>query len=195
MTDQASGDNEVEAEAAADEAEQRAFDAGPAGLERSEEAADASEVEAAFKAHVDGLGLRFFTFREFLFLGGTHSTPGSRCFGLNALPAKALWRNLDATARALDELRSRLNAPIRLNSIYRNEAYNRCLSGTASESQHKQMRAIDFTAADGRGPGHWSDVLIRMRDVEGVFSGGIGIYNTFVHVDTRGHRADWDMRH
>jgi hypothetical protein len=56
------------------------------------------------------------------------------------------------------------------------------------------MRAVDFSAADGRGSEHWSGTLIAMRDQENFFSGGIGIYNTFVHVDTRGRPADWDQR-
>ena len=34
------------------------------------------------------------------------------------------------------------------------------------------------------------DVLQQMRS-SGLFSGGIGKYTSFVHVDTRGHNADW----
>jgi uncharacterized protein YcbK (DUF882 family) len=96
------------------------------------------------------------------------------------------------TAKVLDELRARLDSAVRLSSIYRNDAYDGCLSGTASESQHKNMRAADFSAASGN-PASWRSVLIQMRD-EGFFKGGIGIYNTFVHVDTRGTNADWDNR-
>jgi lysozyme len=143
--------------------------------------------------HIEALNLSHFGFREFLFLGGSHNTPGHRCHGLNALPPRSSWSNLDKTALVLDELRKRLAAPVRLNSLYRNQAYNSCLSGAAAESQHKQFRAADFTASDGRGPAHWRAVLREMRD-EGFFSGGIGIYNTFVHVDTRGTPADWDER-
>ena len=156
-------------------------------------AAPETPYETEFKAHIANLGLRHFAFREFLFLGSSHNAAGS-CHGLNALPPKTLWTNLSKTAVVLDELRERLGASIRLNSIYRNEAYNGCLSGAAAESQHKSMRAADFTAADGRGPAHWRSVLLKMRDDESLFKGGIGIYNTFVHVDTRGTNADWDNR-
>lgn len=182
------------AEITADEAENNLYGAGVAAMQSMQsDASDETPYEAEFRQFIAGLGLRHFAFREFLFLGGSHHAPGA-CHGLNALPPKSLWTNLSATARVLDELRERLGASIRLNSIYRNEAYNGCLSGAAAESQHKSMRAADFTAADGRGPQHWRSVLLKMRDNENLFKGGIGIYNTFVHVDTRGQNADWDNR-
>ena len=195
MSDQIS-QMEESAEVAADDAESVAFEEGFEAMQ--EERAEGIETDAAyedaFRTFISALGLRHFGFREFLFLGGSHYATGSACQGKNALPPKALWDNLAPTAKVLDELRERLGAPIRLNSIYRNAAYNSCLSGAAAESQHKQMRATDFTASDGRGPTHWRSVLLTMRDFEGLFKGGIGIYNTFVHVDTRGHNVNWDGR-
>jgi hypothetical protein len=184
-------DQSNDAEIAADEAESRLYQQGLAAMQaESADAGDETPYEAEFREFIAGLGLRHFAYREFLFLGGSHHAPGS-CHGLNALPPKSLWTNLSATARVLDELRHRLGASVRLNSIYRNQAYNSCLSGAAAESQHKSMRAADFTAADGNGPQHWRSVLLKMRNDEGLFKGGIGLYNTFVHVDTRGHNADW----
>lgn len=186
---------ETEPETRADEAENAAYDEGLQALKdgSADPAEMDSQYEEQFRTKVESWGLRHFGFQEFLFLGGSHNLPVSACRGLNTLPPPRHWDNLEKTAKVLDELRERLNAPIRLSSIYRNEAYNSCLSGTASESQHKLMRATDFTAADGRGPAHWRSVLSDMRN-EGFFRGGIGIYNTFVHVDTRGVDADWDNR-
>lgn len=182
-------------EVRADEAEDAAYEEGRKALEDG--SADPveldSQYEEEFRAKVASWGLRHFGFREFLFLGGSHSAPGSACRGLNALPPRNLWDNFERTAKVLDELRERLGAPIRLSSIYRNEAYNGCLSGAASESQHKAMRAADFAAADGMGPAHWRRVLLEMRNQD-FFRGGVGIYNTFVHIDTRGVDRDWDNR-
>ncbi|GJE62045.1 D-Ala-D-Ala carboxypeptidase family metallohydrolase [Methylobacterium trifolii] len=195
MADESRTDLDSVAEATADVAEDeamRTYDASSPPL-ASDDPPDAG-YEEKFKSYLSSLNLRHFGFREFLFLGGSHYSPTSACRGRNALPPEGLWNNIGPTARVLDELRERLGAPIRLNSIYRNTAYNSCLSGAAAESQHKSMRAVDFTAADGKGPAHWHAVLRRMRDMENVFSGGLGIYNTFVHVDTRGTRADWDNR-
>jgi hypothetical protein len=187
-----------EAEAAADLAEEAHFSAAPAAGIAAAEAAPAApaagSLEDDFRAFIEPLNLRHISFSELLFLGGSNNSPGSSCFHTNSLPPRELWPNIVPTARVLDELRERLGSPVRLLSIYRNQAYNSCLSGTAPESQHKSMRAIDFAAEDGRGPAHWRAQLLAMRDNEQLFSGGIGIYNTFVHVDTRGPRADWDKR-
>jgi hypothetical protein len=188
-----------EAEAAADLAEAAHFSAaGAADLATAAAEAAAApaagSVEEEFRAFIEPLNLRHISFRELLFLGGSNNSASSSCFNTNSLPPRELWPNIVPTARVLDELRERLGSPVRLNSIYRNQAYNSCLSGTAPESQHKSMRAIDFVVEDGRGPAHWRAQLLTMRDNEHLFSGGIGIYNTFVHVDTRGTRADWDKR-
>lgn len=185
---------EIDPEARADEAEDSAYDEGSKALREgvSDEPQMDSEYETGFKMKVESWNLRHFHFKEFLFLGGSHNAPGRPCHGLNELPQRQLWDNFEKTAKVLDELRARLNAPIRLSSIYRNEAYNQCLSGTASESQHKQMRAADLSSDDGD-PARWRSILLEMRN-EGFFRGGVGIYNTFVHVDTRGVNADWDKR-
>ena len=48
-----------------------------------------------------------------------------------------------------------------------------------------RFQAADFSCADGRGPVWWAKRLKELRDA-GLFEGGIGVYPTFVHVDTRG---------
>lgn len=154
--------------------------------------AEGAEASAAyiqkFRDHIGQLSLTHFQPDEFLFLGGSHHSAGT-CGGLNEVPPEGLWDNINKTAEVLDQLRSRLGVPIRLTSIYRNKAYNNCLSGAASNSFHMQFKAADFKAGGGT-PTQWRDELRRMRD-DGVFQGGIGLYSTFVHVDTRGTNADW----
>ncbi|WP_018389925.1 D-Ala-D-Ala carboxypeptidase family metallohydrolase [Ancylobacter sp. FA202] len=138
--------------------------------------------------------LTHFRPEEFLVLGGQNAS--GACAGRNHAPPPDLWANIIPTARVLDALRQRLDAPIRIVSAYRAPDYNQCLPGAASASYHMQFRAVDFVCSDERGPVHWARELRAMRN-EGLFAGGIGVYPTFVHVDTRGqnrHFGPWADR-
>ena len=146
--------------------------------------------EAAFNAFVNGLGLSHFKPYELLAMGAKHANPHSPCHGLNTLPPAELWPNIGSTIRQLDSLRARLGAPIRLLSLYRSPSYNTCIGG-AGESQHMHFNAIDFMAEGMSRPVDWARTLRSMRDDEQLFQGGVGLYGSFVHVDTRGSNADW----
>jgi uncharacterized protein YcbK (DUF882 family) len=90
----------------------------------------------------------------------------------------------------IDELRSRLQRSIILSSVYRSPAYNTAIAG-AGDSQHTHFRAIDFVVKGSPvGPMEWATALREIRS-SGLFRGGIGVYSTFVHVDTRGKNVDW----
>ena len=78
--------------------------------------------------------------------------------------------------------------PTTINSGYRSPAYNASIGG-AKNSRHTVGDAIDFRCRDGK-PADWAHFLRGLRD-DKAFSGGIGTYKTFVHVDTRGTDADW----
>jgi hypothetical protein len=143
---------------------------------------------AGFTALVAGLNLRYFRPEEFLVLGNQHYS--GACMGKNTLPPRNLWRNILPTAQVLDMLREDLGARIRTLSVYRSPAYNACIPGSAGGSVHLKFMAVDFACDDGRGPVHWATRLKALRDA-GVFKGGIGVYSTFVHVDTRGYNATW----
>jgi uncharacterized protein YcbK (DUF882 family) len=78
--------------------------------------------------------------------------------------------------------------PTTINSGYRSPSYNARIGG-AKNSRHTVGDAIDFRCATGT-PAQWAALLRDIRDAGG-FSGGIGTYRTFVHVDTRGTDADW----
>ena len=121
---------------------------------------------------------------EFLSLGGSHAKGG-----LNSHPPEQVWPNVITLAHVLQALRTELGRPVRLNSVFRSEKHNRSVGGR-TDSQHLQFRAADFCVPDFATPLHWAGVLKRMR-ANGRFSGGIGIYPGFVHVDTRGRDADW----
>jgi lysozyme family protein/uncharacterized protein YcbK (DUF882 family) len=124
-------------------------------------------------------GLKHFKPGEFLMLGSS---------GGNSSPPRELWPNVVDLAKVLDEVRSRLNVPMVLTSVYRSEAHNAAVGGVQG-SQHRLFRAADFVAKEGR-PRDWANVVQQMRSQK-FFQGGIGVYDGFVHVDTRGWNADW----
>jgi lysozyme family protein/uncharacterized protein YcbK (DUF882 family) len=116
---------------------------------------------------------------EFLMMGGGQD---------NSLPPQELWSNVVPLVKVLDELRSRLGNSIVLTSVYRSEAHNSAVGGVKG-SQHSRFCAADFQAAHGT-PRDWAAMLRMMREAK-LFRGGIGLYSSFVHVDTRGWNADW----
>lgn len=95
---------------------------------------------------------------------------------------------MDATIIELDAFRTEISSPLFVNSAFRNRDYNKCVLG-ASQSLHMSFRAIDFR----------SNIIaardlarsLRIRRDDGYFQGGIGIYNTFVHIDTRGENKNF----
>lgn len=154
---------------------------------RSTASAVPGSVVRKFRDFMAPVGLVHFDAAEFLALGSLHSGNGP-ARSLNAAPPEALWPNIIPTARILDELRSRLDVPIRIASAYRTPAYNTAIKGKP-KSWHLQFRACDVTA-DGVPAARVADALNDMRD-EGLFRGGIGRYPGFTHVDTRGANHDW----
>lgn len=148
--------------------------------------------QAAFEAFIATLGLRHFSASEFLVLGGGHVTPGHKGFGKNTPPPRPLWPNIANTARVIDELRARIGTPIRITNAYRSSAYNAAVGGKPG-SLHMKFNALDFQVP-GMSTSDYAAVLRQMRDGDQFFAGGIGLYNTFVHVDTRGTNATWGFR-
>lgn len=91
----------------------------------------------------------------------------------------------------LQALRDRIGKPVVVHSAARCPAYNRRVGG-APQSQHisvasKPSRAFDVSVA-GMTP---ADVA---RIAAEVGFDGIGLYDTFTHMDDRGYPARWDMR-
>lgn len=130
-----------------------------------------------------------FRWDEFLTKGASHHNKNAGGFGLNTDPPAALWPNVIDLARTLQRFREEIGAPVKLTSVYRSPVYNRSLSGSASHSQHMQFKAADVVVGKGT-PRDWQKIFAKLR-AEGVFSGGIGLYKTFVHVDVRGAPANW----
>ncbi len=83
----------------------------------------------------------------------------------------------------LQELREQLG-PIRITSGYRCQAHNAAVGG-ASGSQHLVGTATDIVAA-GMTAG---EVAAQCEHFD-----GLGRYVDFTHINSRGHRARWDLR-
>lgn len=109
----------------------------------------------------------------------------------NSTPPRELWGNIIATLRVVEALRVHFGRPIVLLSSYRSPAYNAAIDGAATKSYHMQFKALDIAVA-GRTPRQVFDQLRAWRDA-GRFKGGLGLYRTFVHIDTRGTNATWGI--
>lgn len=115
----------------------------------------------------------------------------------NDIPCEMI-KNIIPTVKVLQEIRDFLGVPILVNSCYRPEAYNKKVGG-AKDSLHLVFNAIDF-----RPKGFDTFALMQLYDdidlnkfiVTVGWNGakvkvtsmamGLGLYPTFIHLDTRG---------
>jgi uncharacterized protein YcbK (DUF882 family) len=86
----------------------------------------------------------------------------------------------------LQALRERLGRPISINSAYRTPEYNARIGGSP-KSQHKEGKAFDIVVS-----GMKPEQVIHLAKVVGFR--GIGLYDTFLHIDVRENPASWDLR-
>ena len=106
----------------------------------------------------------------------------------NTLPPPELWRNMPASLFVADEIRHRLGKPLKLiTSAYRTPAYNQQCGG-APQSWHTKNNALDLVFEGGPKEAH--AIALQLRE-EGFFKGGVGFYQSFIHIDTRGRDATW----
>lgn len=146
---------------------------------------------AEFQAYIESLNLQYFSATEFL-VKGANNKPGGKGEGLNTNPPRHLWKNIGNTAKMLDEIRKRLNAPVYILSVYRSLAYNTAIDG-ASSSRHMEFDAIDWHSTAGS-VHDWLAVSQEVRDSDSTasaaFNGWMKAYtdSNFVHIDTR-HRT------
>ena len=94
----------------------------------------------------------------------------------------------EALVELLEQIRAAAGGAVTINSGYRTAAYNAQVGG-ARYSQHLRGTAADIVV-EGAGPllvGQMAEYYLGSR-------GGIGVYQTFTHVDTRSGKARWDQR-
>lgn len=84
----------------------------------------------------------------------------------------------------LQQLREDLNSPIRITSAYRCPDHNAAVGGSKN-SQHKKGTATDIQVKD-MDPNEVADACEHFD--------GLGRYDTFTHIDSRGYKARWDNR-
>lgn len=84
----------------------------------------------------------------------------------------------------LQKLREDLGVSIRITSAYRCEKHNAAVGGS-SHSQHKLGTATDIQVS-GMEPTAVQDACEHFD--------GLGRYDSFTHIDSRGSKARWDKR-
>lgn len=88
----------------------------------------------------------------------------------------------------LETIREVFGKPIIINSGYRSPEHNKAVGGVKN-SYHVLGMAADIR------PRSLKDLpMLRAVTDEINYSGGVGFYDTFVHVDVRPNRARWDER-
>ena len=94
----------------------------------------------------------------------------------------------DDLIELLQKIRDHFGVTVTINSGYRTNTYNKKVGG-ATNSQHVKGTAADIVAKG-------VDPLTVAKYAEYLMpnSGGIGVYQTFTHVDVRTSRSRWDNR-
>lgn len=94
----------------------------------------------------------------------------------------------DKLVDLLQKIRDHFGVAVTINSGYRTSTYNKKVGG-ATNSQHVKGTAADIVAkgVDPLTVAQYAEYLMPN-------SGGIGVYQTFTHVDVRTSRSRWDNR-
>lgn len=98
------------------------------------------------------------------------------------MPDESILQNLQQLANRLQVIRDLVGRPVLINSGYRTPEHNRAVGG-ASASQHLQGKAADIII-----PGMPASQVQQMLKN---WSGGLGCYQHYTHVDIRPTRARW----
>lgn len=89
----------------------------------------------------------------------------------------------------LEAIRVHFGRPVTVTSGYRTVSYNAGLKNSSKKSQHCNGLAADIKV-EGHTPKEvYNYVCSLLGD-----HGGVGIYNTFVHVDVRATKSRFDYR-
>ena len=94
----------------------------------------------------------------------------------------------DELVNLLQKIRDHFGVAVMINSGYRTSSYNKKVGGV-SNSQHVKGTAADIVVkgVDPLTVAQYAEYLMPN-------SGGIGVYQTFTHVDVRTNRSRWDNR-
>ncbi|HVE15952.1 MAG TPA: D-Ala-D-Ala carboxypeptidase family metallohydrolase [Chthoniobacterales bacterium] len=108
----------------------------------------------------------------------------------SGIPPATMWRSMKPTLLIADQIAAHLGENVgEVVSAYRSPAYNAHCPGASPHSQHMNNVALDLVFRSS--PAKVTRVAKALRSA-GKFSGGVGQYPGFTHVDTRGYNADWN---
>ena len=131
----------------------------------------------------DENNIKYFTALEVLNCSGTKK------YSELHIPAD-LMQNILPTIKVLDEIREWYNHPIHLNCTYRDLEHNTKVNGEKN-SIHLLFNAIDFSVLDHNQLktiyNHiaYLDNVRHFNFLPKIGSMGLGLYKTFIHIDTR----------
>lgn len=111
-----------------------------------------------------------------------------KCKDGTQVPAE-LIPNVQELANNLQVLRDYIDEPVHLNSGYRSDAYNKKVGGSPN-SQHKKAKAGDLVTKSYT-PKQLAAIIKKLIKQGKMKQGGVGIYPSFTHYDTRGTEARW----
>jgi len=103
-----------------------------------------------------------------------------------------IWvqNNIRLLSVELQKLRNVLGRPIRITSAYRSPEYNKKIGGVAN-SQHLYGKAADIQVKNVD-PVQVYEIIEDMAEKGELSIGGLGLYDSFVHIDIRDYKARWD---
>jgi len=96
---------------------------------------------------------------------------------------------LQKLANNLQVLRNELNTPITINIAFRPKWYE-FSKGRSGKSQHTLCKASDIKAK-GKTTKEIAEAIERLIKKGDILQGGLGVYPTFIHYDTRKTKARW----
>jgi hypothetical protein len=103
------------------------------------------------------------------------------------IPAPWILDNLVQLANRVQVLRDVMNIPLMIQSAYRTEAQHLAMDGS-NHSLHLQGLAVDIAL-----PTHATDgSYYKLRRLLRHWSGGVGIYPGYIHLDIRPEPVFWD---
>ena len=89
-------------------------------------------------------------------------------------------------------LRDALGVPMTIMSGYRSPERNAAVGG-ATKSQHMEGNAVDLQCKT-KTPLEMYNMVEKLIKEGKMKQGGLGIYDGWIHYDTRGNRSRWDDR-
>ena len=102
--------------------------------------------------------------------------------------------NVQNLAKQLQVIRTLVGKSITINSGYRCPEHNASPSvGGSKKSQHIKGKASDIVIKD-MNPDDVVHLVEQLIDAGHIDIGGVGMYNTFTHIDTRKNKARWNFK-